>query len=71
MGREAPGCAERAEVCREGGADSGGLVYVGVQVPLGGGQGAVSGVLAEDVDLDAGAGVGEPGESGAPEVVPT
>lgn len=49
---------------RPGGSD---LVYVGVQVALAGGQGGVAGDPAEYVHLDSG--VGEPGQSGVPEVV--
>lgn len=43
------------------------LVYVRVEVALGGGQGAVAGDPSQDIDLDSR--VGEPGQSGVPEVV--
>lgn len=49
---------------RSGGRD---LVYVRVEVALGGGQRAVAGDPAQDMDLDSR--VGEPGQSGVPEVV--
>lgn len=54
-------------MCGERGPGGGDLVYVGVQVALGGGQGSVAGDASQDVHLDSG--VGEPGQSGVPEVV--
>lgn len=53
-------CGEHRPGCRD-------LLYVGMQVALGGGQGSVAGDASQDVYLDSG--VGEPGRSRVPEVV--